>query len=226
VCIFWTTYLSKEDDLRNEGRVGHHHGDWSEHALEIVRQLSTACIPWVHGDEQPCGPEEADLCAFKDEATRDILRAEGRLRGEDRQDLLRNDREHLNVDTIELVEASPCSCLSKTTEHTTKRLEVESLATVHDDDVVTKRLAEILDCLGLTGTRRTLHDEHKDKNDRCECCTKKDDQFKLKERQRNNIMKSSERKRKREREREREKEREKERANGFNGFCILFSHIE
>ena len=36
--------LSEEHDLSNHGRVGHHHGDWSEHGLEVVGQLCASGV--------------------------------------------------------------------------------------------------------------------------------------------------------------------------------------
>ena len=36
--------LPKEDDLCNEGGVGHYHGDGTEHRLQVVRQLCPARI--------------------------------------------------------------------------------------------------------------------------------------------------------------------------------------
>ena len=77
--------LSEEDDLCDHGRVWHDHGDGPEHALEVVRQLSTSGVARVHGDEYPARGVQPDLTALEDET--------GGLRGQglqDREDLLRN----------------------------------------------------------------------------------------------------------------------------------------
>lgn len=38
--------FSKEDDLGNEGRIRHHHGDWAEHGFKIIRKLRATSIAW------------------------------------------------------------------------------------------------------------------------------------------------------------------------------------
>lgn len=40
--------LSKEQDLGDQSRVWNHHGDGSEHGLEVVRELSATSIPLGH----------------------------------------------------------------------------------------------------------------------------------------------------------------------------------
>ena len=42
LCI--TEAFTKQDDLSDEVGVGHHHGDGSEHGLEIVRQLRPTSV--------------------------------------------------------------------------------------------------------------------------------------------------------------------------------------
>ena len=48
--------LAKQDNLRNEARVGYHHGDGSEHTLQVVRKFRTTCVPGVHCDEDTTRP--------------------------------------------------------------------------------------------------------------------------------------------------------------------------
>ena len=56
--------------------------------------------------------------------------------GQDGEDLLGYNRQHLNVNPVELVEAAPGSCLCEPTEHATHTLEIQAFRAVHNDDVV------------------------------------------------------------------------------------------
>ena len=102
--------------------------------------------------------------------------------GEDGQDLLRDDRQHLDVDSVELVEAAPRASLSKrnkhsnylicsqslgdrlqtethlsqTREHSSHRLVVETFRAVDDDDVGAETLAQVLGRLRLARASRAL----------------------------------------------------------------------
>ncbi len=61
--------LSKENNLRNHPRVWHNHGDRSEHALQVVWQLSSTGIARIHGDEDTTSRSEFDLSSFKHESS-------------------------------------------------------------------------------------------------------------------------------------------------------------
>ena len=60
--------FAEEDDLSNQGRVGHNHGDGSEHRLEVVGQLRATRVTRVHRDEDADCVVEADVFALKHEA--------------------------------------------------------------------------------------------------------------------------------------------------------------
>ena len=45
----------------------------------------------------------------------------------DSQNLLSNDRKHFNIDSVEFIEASPCSTLGQTTEETTHCLIIQTI---------------------------------------------------------------------------------------------------
>ena len=62
---------------------------------------------WIHCDEDSTGPDQVDLPTLKDEP-----RWPGSERRQDGQNLLRHHRQHLNVDSVELVKASPGTSLN------------------------------------------------------------------------------------------------------------------
>ena len=76
-----------------------------DHRTTVFLYLPTR----VHGDEDATGPLEADLASLEHEASRSGC--EGR---QDRQDLLRHHRQHLDVDPIELVKTPPRTRLQHT----------------------------------------------------------------------------------------------------------------
>ncbi len=67
-----TESLSKEDNLRNHGRVWYNHRDGSEHALQVVRQLSSTGIARVHCDKDATRVGELDLTTLKQEPSRKV----------------------------------------------------------------------------------------------------------------------------------------------------------
>ena len=59
--------FAEEDDLSNQGRVGHNHGDGSEHRLEVVGQLRATRVTRVHRDEDAARPLQLDLTPLEHE---------------------------------------------------------------------------------------------------------------------------------------------------------------
>lgn len=51
--------------LCNEGVVRHHHGYGPEQSLQVVRQLGSSGVTWVHGDERSARHHQLDLFALK-----------------------------------------------------------------------------------------------------------------------------------------------------------------
>lgn len=48
--------------------VWHHHSKGTEESLQVVRELSAAGVPGVHGDKDGTCPNELDLSTFKHES--------------------------------------------------------------------------------------------------------------------------------------------------------------
>ena len=102
-----------------------------------------------------------------DEITLLLLEHESSLAGADAlQDgaILRgDDREHLDGDAVELVEAAPCARLREAREKVARHLVVHLIRAVGHDDPNREAAAQILGRLGLAGTggalRRATHHE-------------------------------------------------------------------
>ena len=76
-------------------------------------------------------------------------------RGHDHADLRGHNREHLDGDTVELIQARPRSGLRQAAEHLRRHLVIDAVGAVEDDDVPRERLSEVLNRLRLAGTRGT-----------------------------------------------------------------------
>ena len=140
--------LGREHHLGDHREVGRHHRDRPHERLEVVGQLGAARVAGVHRDEEAGARVARDHLAHEVE---DLELAVERVH--DAQHLLRDDREHLDLDAVELVEAAPRARLAQPRENAADRLEVVAVGAVDDDDVVREVLAEVLDRLGLARAR-------------------------------------------------------------------------
>lgn len=108
----------EENDLSDESIIGDHHSDGSKERLEIVGQLDSARVRRIHGDEEAARVVQANLAAFEHEPRCELVF--GAL---DREYLLSDHREHLDVDAVELVETTPRARLSQTRKEFTQHLK-------------------------------------------------------------------------------------------------------
>jgi len=93
--------------------------------LEVVRQLLSAGVSRIHRDEYCTSRVDHQLRSFEVE-TRHAL-VDGDLYA---LDLLGNDREHFQLNAVELVEARPGARLCQTLEELTHRLVIQPVRTV------------------------------------------------------------------------------------------------
>jgi len=93
--------------------------------LEVVRQLLTACISRVHGDEDGTGRVQHQLRPFEQEPGHSLV--DGDLNA---LDLLGYHRQHFQFDAVEFVETRPGTGLSQTLEELAHRFVVEAVGTV------------------------------------------------------------------------------------------------
>ena len=138
----------EEANLRNQRVIGHHHRHRPVERLEVVGQLTAARVARVHRNEVGSGRVELHVGALEIEP---LLLLDASVH--DRKHLLRNDREHLDVDPVELVEARPRTRRAEPLEELAHRLVVEAVRAVEDDALLGERLGEVLDGLRLAGAR-------------------------------------------------------------------------
>ena len=100
--------LRLKHDLGDEGQVRHHHSHGAEQRLQVVGELRTPGVAGVHGDEDTAVPVATDLGLHEHEP-----RLAGLDGGHDGQDLLRHHAQHLDLDTVELIEAAPATGLDE-----------------------------------------------------------------------------------------------------------------
>ena len=100
---------------------------------------AAANTPWVHRDKRRRLGVEGDLSAFEHEALQ--LVDDGLIDGEQ---LLGDDRQHLNVDAVELVEAGPRAAHGQSLEKLAHHDVVHLRRAVEDDTLLGQRLRQIL----------------------------------------------------------------------------------
>lgn len=96
-----------EGDLGDGLEVRLHHSNRSEESLQIIGQVGSTCISGVHSNEDTgvLGNADGDLVDVTglhvslSEALQDDL------------DLRLNNRQYIKQDSVELIEATPCSSL-------------------------------------------------------------------------------------------------------------------
>eukprot|EP00760_Papus_ankaliazontas_P005950 PhM_4_TR1281/c1_g1_i1/m.7220 len=143
--------LGEQRDLANQREVGNHHGNRTKEGLEVIGQLRATGVAWVHRHEDTAAEVEFDLVTLKAEPRQAQLHSV-----QDGEDLLRDDRKHLDLDTVELVEATPTSGLCKSAEHTAQALVVQTIGAIEHHHVLADGLPEILNGLRLARTGRAL----------------------------------------------------------------------
>ena len=140
-----------EDDLADHGVVRDHHRDGSEERLEVIGELGATRVARVHGDEHVARATQRQAGALE---VKDLqLRSLG---ASDCQNLLRDDREHLEVDAVELVEARPRAGRRQTLEKLCHREVIQPVGAVENHALHRDRLGEVLRGLRLARTRGSL----------------------------------------------------------------------
>mmetsp|Transcript_13743 Transcript_13743/g.31845 ORF Transcript_13743/g.31845 Transcript_13743/m.31845 type:complete len:1547 (-) Transcript_13743:4516-9156(-) len=130
--------------------VGHHHGHVTEERLQVLRQLLATSVTGVAGDEDASlGVKRHNLAVGEDECRAALAHG-----GEDAVDLLRGHRQHLEVDAVELVEATPAAGHGQALVQLAERAEIHLVGAVEHHDELAEGATEILDGLGLASTGR------------------------------------------------------------------------
>merc|ERR1712106_1211083 len=91
-----------ERNLGNQCIIGHHHCNSTEEYLQVIGQLRTPRITWVHCYGDKAVWIQRQLCSF--EVKRFHISLDGALNA---KHLLSNNRQHFQLDTVELVKAGP-----------------------------------------------------------------------------------------------------------------------
>ena len=100
----------------------------------------------VHCDVDSTGSVDFQLCLLEDKGL-DLLVFDCRL---NTLDLLGDDRQHLKIDSVELIEAAPSSRGSKTFEELGHCEVIKTIGAVEHHTLHSNGFGEILDGLGLS----------------------------------------------------------------------------
>ena len=101
--------LRHEHVLTNEKKIRGGHDDWSEESLQVIWQLRSSGVTWVHGDEDSYSWDKFHIHLSEKDLLLPLL--ESILND---LDLDGDHREYLNINSVELIEATPESSLDKT----------------------------------------------------------------------------------------------------------------
>ena len=142
--------LSEEHNLRDVLAVGGGHGDGAEELLEVVGEVGTARVAGVHGDEHAHIVVDSDAAVGEDNLVGAAL--EALL---NRLNLLRDGGQDALLETVELIEATPCADLAEANENAAHGLEIEGLIAAEDKNEATQGVTEGLNGLRLTSTGRS-----------------------------------------------------------------------
>mmetsp|Transcript_1346 Transcript_1346/g.3903 ORF Transcript_1346/g.3903 Transcript_1346/m.3903 type:complete len:212 (+) Transcript_1346:7788-8423(+) len=140
-----------QNNLADERVVWDHHGARPEQCLQVVRQLGTARISRIHGDVDSASGNQLQLGPLEHEI---ILPRPDRPR--DGGHLLRDHRQDLEVDAVELVEAAPRARRRESLEKLAHRQIVEAIGAIEHDALHRQRLGQVLRRLRLARASRPL----------------------------------------------------------------------
>mmetsp|Transcript_23248 Transcript_23248/g.48266 ORF Transcript_23248/g.48266 Transcript_23248/m.48266 type:complete len:297 (-) Transcript_23248:5318-6208(-) len=139
-------------DLLDDLEIGRHHGNATEESLEVLGELLPSSVTGVHGDkERAHGLQENILGISRELEILNVLL----LSILDREHLLGDHGEHRESDTVELIEATPKSSLTKTLEDLGTISVLHLIGTVRNDDENAQCVSKILCGLSLSGSGRT-----------------------------------------------------------------------
>ena len=145
-----------KEDGRWEGRGETHHRTWAKERLKVFGQLRAPGVSGIHRYPSTDGVDQVDFLFLKHEP---CLVGSDALK--DRAVLPSDDREHLNSDSIELVEAAPRARLCEAREELAGNLVVHLVGAIRDNDPDGEPAPEVFRRLSLAGAggalRRAAH---------------------------------------------------------------------
>jgi hypothetical protein len=98
-----------EHVFANKNNVWNNHSTTSEQGFKVLWELGSTGITWVHCDEETDGESNTDLLFHKQEGAQSWVHFHGNDSIKDFLDLSSNDRQYINTDSVELIEATPGS---------------------------------------------------------------------------------------------------------------------
>ena len=140
-----------EGNLGNHSVVRHHHSHCSEESLQVVGKFWPSSIPGVHCDENVAGSFEGDIGILEEENLFALFSGNG-----DGQNLLCNHRQHLKVDSVELIETWPGTWWGQSFEEFTHSPVVKTIWAVEHHALSGEGFGQIFDCLGFSCSSRAL----------------------------------------------------------------------
>ena len=118
--------LSKTKGIKgnscNQSVVRDQHCHRPEESFQVVWKFCAACISRIHRDEAVAGELEGNFCIFKVESF--LFQFNSLLDG---LYLLSNDGKYLELDSVELVKATPSSAACQSFEHFAHTFEVQPI---------------------------------------------------------------------------------------------------
>lgn len=139
----------EEHDFCDHGIIRDHHGHRSEERLEIIGELGTASVSGIHGDEDAIIGLDGDNFSLELKGVVGVGSEQGHS---DDQKLLGDDREYLDIDSVELVQTGPGALLTQSLEQLVHHHGGNLVRTIEDDTKSAECFGEILGGLCLSGS--------------------------------------------------------------------------
>mmetsp|Transcript_9476 Transcript_9476/g.27065 ORF Transcript_9476/g.27065 Transcript_9476/m.27065 type:complete len:279 (+) Transcript_9476:6945-7781(+) len=141
--------LAKQQDLSDEFIVGDAHGHAAEQLLEVVRQLGAPAVALAGRVERH---KDAGVEVHVDGLPHEVDGGGAVLEGAlDLLDLLAHSAQHLLLQAVKLVKATPSAAFHQAHKDAAHGLEVELLVAVEDKHLPGHRLPQSLHTLRLAG---------------------------------------------------------------------------
>ena len=143
--------IAVEWDLGDHCIVRNHHRHRSKQGLKVIRKLTSACIPWVHRDEDIARSLQRNRRLVKDKRLFLVP-----LRCLDLKNLLSHDWKHLQLNPIKLIKARPTSIRRQSFKELGHSLRIQPLSAVKHHTMHSHSLGQILRWLSLARPGRSF----------------------------------------------------------------------
>lgn len=141
--------IRNKENFRNHIVIGNHHTDRTEQTFQVIGELLPSLVTGVDREEDPEFLVQFYIMFAQEHFPIILFQAH-----HNRLDLLGNHRKHLQLNTIELIQARPAAGLAHAAEELPHGFEVDAFRAVEDETLDLDGFGQVFDRLGLPSTCR------------------------------------------------------------------------